>query len=113
MDEFEPLTKKVVLLGASDAGKSSLVLRFVKGKFFERRENLQELLSQQKLQTQPENDQNLKFGILQVKKDIIVQLQCIIVMLLVLLLFMILQIENLWKKLNDGQMSYILQIEKI
>jgi GTPase SAR1 family protein len=38
--EPEPqATFKLVLLGSSDVGKSSLVLRFVKNKFFDRREN--------------------------------------------------------------------------
>ena len=40
MEENEPhMTAKLVLLGASDVGKSSVVLRFVKDKFFERRES--------------------------------------------------------------------------
>eukprot|EP01115_Flamella_aegyptia_P013956 TRINITY_DN7672_c2_g1_i1.p1 TRINITY_DN7672_c2_g1~~TRINITY_DN7672_c2_g1_i1.p1 ORF type:complete len:224 (+),score=59.37 TRINITY_DN7672_c2_g1_i1:25-672(+) len=38
--ELEPQSVyKLVLLGASDVGKSSLVLRFVKNKFFDKREN--------------------------------------------------------------------------
>ena len=38
-DEDQYVLAKLVLLGESDVGKSSLVLRFVKDKFFERREN--------------------------------------------------------------------------
>lgn len=38
-DEDQSVLAKLVLLGESDVGKSSLVLRFVKDKFFERREN--------------------------------------------------------------------------
>ena len=87
---------KLVLLGESAVGKSSLVLRFVKGQFHEYQEStiggnvlsstlhhanhlfIIQLLSLLKPYAWMILLLNLKFGTLRAKKDTIVQHQCII-----------------------------------